>query len=127
MFAILSEAFSRNINSRKHPTRNNKSCLFHKIGNLYQQSTLTKQEFEIVQNDLKNLELTNEQATIAHNRVGAIVPKATRQIFQQGSPSCLVQKIVGNEYILSKDIPVEVQIMWIVNICGIRWSQTALS
>ena len=70
---------------------------------------LSRQEYDAVHADLQQLQLSDEKASIAHNRIGAVVPSITSQIFMDGSLSRLVQSIMGDEYELSNDIPVEVR------------------
>lgn len=84
---------------------------FHETGTLYRQSVLSKQEINTIQQDLFQLKLTSEKNSVAYNRMGAVVPEAIRTIFQNGSPSRLIQKVVGEDYILSTNIPVEVWLM----------------
>lgn len=82
---------------------------FQETGVLYRQSVLSRQECDAVHADLQQLQLSDEKASIAHNRIGAVVPSITSQIFMDGSLSRLVQSIMGDEYELSNDIPVEVR------------------
>jgi hypothetical protein len=83
---------------------------FQETGVLYRQSVLSRQEYDAVHADLQQLQLSDEKASIAHNRIGAVVPSSTSQIFMDGSLSRLVQSIMGDEYELSNDIPVEVRV-----------------
>lgn len=81
---------------------------FQEKGVLYRQSVLSRQEYDAVHADLQHLQLSDEMASIAHNRIGAVVPSITNQIFKEGGLSRLVQSIMGDDYELSSDIPVEV-------------------
>jgi hypothetical protein len=81
---------------------------FQEKGVLYRQSVLSRQECDAVHADLQQLQLSDEMASIAHNRIGAVVPSITNQILKEGGLSRLVQSIMGDDYELSSDIPVEV-------------------
>lgn len=109
-FVPLSSALAYNVDWKKRANdgSNNKSSRFHATGILYKKSILSKQEYDIVKNDIVNISLLPEQASIAQNRIGAVAPKRTQEIFENGSVSRLVQNIMGDDYVLSNDIPVEV-------------------
>jgi len=122
LLVVSSQAFS--LKSAWKARAKSKSS-FHDSGVLYRQSVLSKQEYDAVKKDVENLSLTAEQASIAHNRVGAVAPEATHKIFHQGSVSRLVQNIMGDNYILSEDIPVEVIHKFRVENC-ISWMKMSM-
>ena len=82
---------------------------FKETGVLYRPSVLSRQEYDAVHENLQQLQLSDEKASIAHNRIGAVVPSAIYQIFKEGSLSRLVQSVMGDDYELSNDIPVDVR------------------
>lgn len=82
---------------------------FKEAGVLYRHSVLSRQEYDAVHENLQQLQLSDEKASIAHNRIGAVVPSAIYQIFKEGSLSQLVQSVMGDDYELSNDIPVDVR------------------
>jgi hypothetical protein len=82
---------------------------FQETGVLYRQSVLSRQEYDAVHADLQQLQHSDEKASIAHNRIGAVVPSITSLIFMDSSLSRLVQSMMGDEHELSNDIPVEVR------------------
>jgi hypothetical protein len=82
---------------------------FQEAGVLYRRSVLSRQEYDAVHENLQQLQLSDEKASIAHNRIGAVVPSAIYQIFKEGNLSRLVQSVMGDDYELSNDIPVDVR------------------
>lgn len=92
-------AFSFNNELKKHYRRDankSNSSSFHDTGVLYKQSVLSKQEYDEVQEDLANLSLVEEQASIAHHRIGAVVRKRTSEIFRVGSVKQLLRSTQQN-------------------------------
>lgn len=106
-FAFTVEAFSQTKNDWKKYQASSSSA-FHDTGILYRQSVLSQQECSVIKEDLLQLQLINEKGSIARNRIGAIIPGSTRQVFSDGTVSRLVQRLVGEDYILCDKIPVEV-------------------
>ena len=83
---------------------------FKDTGILYRHSVLSRQEYDVVHKNLQKLHLSDEKASIAHNRIGAVVPSSIYPIFKEGSLSRLVKSIVGDDYELSNKIPVDVRV-----------------
>lgn len=88
---------------------------FEETGILYRHSVLSRQEYDAVHKSLQQLQLLDEKASIAHNRIGAVVPSTIYPIFKEGSLCRLVQSIMGDDYELSNDIPIEVRV-WLTLI-----------
>lgn len=82
---------------------------FEETGVLYRHSVLSRQEYDAVHKKLQQLQLSDEKASIAHNRIGAVLPSTICQIFKEGSLFRLVQSVLGDDYELSNDIPVDVR------------------
>jgi hypothetical protein len=83
---------------------------FEETGVLYRHSVLSRQEYDAVHKSLQQLQLLDEKASIAHNRIGAVVPSTIYPIFKEGSLCRLVQSIMGDDYELSNDISIEVRV-----------------
>jgi len=49
--------------------------LFMKLASCIDSQSCLKQEYDIVKEDLKNLPLSPEEASIAQHRIGAVVPE----------------------------------------------------
>jgi hypothetical protein len=109
LLTVLS-AFSYDWKNKRHEPANKIKFLssFHDSGVMYKQSVLSKQELNQVKKDLVKLSLVEEQASIAHRRIAAVVNKRTREVFRQGSVSKLVHCKIGENYVLCDHIPVKV-------------------
>jgi hypothetical protein len=89
--------------------------IFEKAGGiLYRTSVFSKEEYADIQKDLQQLtfSLVDETtSSVATNRMGAGLHPSGRtvEIFQTGSLTSLVQLIMGSDYHLSTDVPVEIR------------------
>jgi hypothetical protein len=121
LLTVLS-AFSYDWKNKRHEPANKIKFLssFHDSGVMYKQSVLSKQELNQVKKDLVKLSLVEEQASIAHRRIAAVVNKRTREVFRQGSVSKLVHCKIGENYVLCDHIPVKVRIYEKVG-AGMDW------
>lgn len=81
-------------------------------GILYKRSIFSTDELSSIRTDVESLVLKEEiTSTVARNRVGARLPPSTEayRLFQEGSLARFVQTVVGPDYSLSTNVPVEVR------------------
>ena len=81
-------------------------------GILYKTSVFSQQELSIIESEVAKLNLQKETSSIARNRMGAILARQseTTRILREGTLMELVRKIVGSDFVLSTDIPVELRV-----------------
>mmetsp|Transcript_1243 Transcript_1243/g.1698 ORF Transcript_1243/g.1698 Transcript_1243/m.1698 type:complete len:258 (-) Transcript_1243:151-924(-) len=97
---------------------------FEKAGGvIYKTSVLTGDETQVIKQDITNLRLCSETtSSVARNRVGAVLSSEsdTVRIIKEGSLNRLVERVAGDNYELSTNIPVEVRAYEKVG-AGMEW------
>lgn len=114
--------------SSKAATRIKLSELDRRHGILYRKSVFSKEEYATIADEIRayvssGTLVAETTSSVAMNRLGVALPSKTSdtvEIIKNGSLCQLVQSVVGPDYMVSDDIPVEIRVYEKMG-AGMQW------